>query len=256
MNTDELSVNRLRWKEFLILLACVVGGIFLLWIFSDSATKEESSQKSTGGITISTKRTVNTPSYTSLTTTNKSAHTTEVSETDSTKNPLSLSEFLKERGLLPEITEFAPSKEISLAGAEELKNYGNAAGKIIQTNTDKTLHETTIFNSLINDAENSGIRAEAKKIAEQYLLISEKLNGFIPGQLSTQIHTDLVRGYSAVGQAMRILVSSDLAPENYLTYNESLPTFIDGYMGVALLLRAYGITFEESEPGYIFTLNL
>lgn len=180
--------------------------------------------------------------------------TLEESATKGIHGETTLTEFLKERADIQDSTE-SITETVIPGGTTILKAYGNATGEIIVRNTDRNLDEISAFKKLIEDKENEEARATTQKIARQYVTISEKLLEFKPDFTVLNLHEGLVRAYKTTGVALETLIASKLLPEDFIRYNKSLPVFIEGYMNVALFLRANGVVFKEEEPGNLFTLS-
>ena len=98
------------------------------------------------------------------------------------------------------------------------------------------------------------------KIADSYIAISNLLEEIdAPAQVSLA-HEELFDVYKEVGEAVTTFsedFSSGGDPIKVTqSYTSVISKFPDAFLGVATLLRAYGVKFRDSEPGSVFTLSL
>jgi hypothetical protein len=257
MNIPPLEQYSLR-KKIMVVTSLIVFVVLLVWGITlppFTSEKEAGVAERKTPTTLSVSGSEKKPFYQSLTSPEEQMSSGGAQET---RGSQTLADFFTGRSTQEEsrgaFAEAAvPSSE---SDKQILREYGNKAGEIIRHYTDTSLDEAVIFKVFVENRESETAQQQIQKIAAQYMTIAEQLDRFEADPLIARFHTDLAKGYNSVGLATAVLSSSNLEAEDFFTYNESLPIFIDGYMGVALFLRVHGVAFSPSEPGYLFTLNL
>lgn len=135
-----------------------------------------------------------------------------------------------------------------------LKRYGNEVGEIIRTYSDESRDEADVLQLFVTEPGNAKAKEELLSLANEYVALSEKLHTINPPPLITEAHERFAGAHKNVGNGMEALMSGAFSVENFSSYNERVASFTDAYVSVAQTLRSYGVFFETSEPGSLFTL--
>ncbi len=173
-------------------------------------------------------------------------------------NPQNLQAFLKQYA---DIYDIRPptntGEEIEVLDGEfaYLKEYGNDMGRIITTHlvTDGEVGVRAI-NTLIENPENIEALETLRVIAREYRAAGEALTALVPPTEFDTQHKAFTEMYTQIAEATDQLLESGINGESSSVYNERVIPFIDVYVEIARLFRIYGVVFDASEPGSIFTL--
>lgn len=134
--------------------------------------------------------------------------------------------------------------------AGSLRTYGNTIGEHIQSAVRSMGDQNTL---LLGYAEHTTEKRALYTLADQYEALSKIIRDTNAPRGFTDTANRLADGYDAVASGIRIFAESTDVYAGLLTYNEHVETFANSFIAFASLFGAHGISFNETEPGGIFT---
>ncbi len=143
---------------------------------------------------------------------------------------------------------------------QALYEYGNKAGKIIQTFEDSNQNMADVVQAQSEDPEDPLKVAALIKLADSLADVGVSLEELssVPAEAANQ-NAKLATSYKDMGAKLALVpnaMTEDSRVETMLTYNAAAESFVTNYVAIVTLFSIMEVTFSPDEPGSVFTFTM
>ncbi|MDP2593112.1 MAG: hypothetical protein Q8P52_00465 [bacterium] len=138
-----------------------------------------------------------------------------------------------------------------------LKKYGNNMASIIVSYRQKMTVEPKIFSEFIQNPSDKEIRSDIADLAAEYAVFSEKFSLISAPEKAESEHNTFSQKFMrrvAEIKSLSVKPAEKATSELFSAYNSATLDLESSLLEMAFFLKASGITFNQNEDGYLFTL--
>ena len=147
------------------------------------------------------------------------------------------------------------------ASQQALYDYGNTAGRIIESYEQHSASQVGVIKDSLEDRENQAKASAVEQIGNDLIAAGQGLTKITPitAQITSQ-NAALAKNYQIVGQNLiKVAQASTQRDSDFIkaieTYNASADVFVKSYAALALTISASGVRFAPTDSGSVFSFT-
>lgn len=138
---------------------------------------------------------------------------------------------------------------------QALHAYGNELGALLKAFQLAQGDQTKLLETFLEDRNDT---EALKRLTDAYITLAQNIKVITAPSILTTTHAGLVDSYTQVGELLwnlHLADSDEALIERMLIYNKASEAVAKHHVTLVTLFKAHGVTFQQHEPGSIFTFS-